>query len=197
MDAVMQAAHGIRTVETMRLVAPHLDAEREAARFTVGEVADTEGVVAIDGALQLLSGLPKDAWAVVTSASTELALARLRRAGLPLPNTLVTADGVRQGKPAPEPYLVGAERLGLAVERCVVVEDAPAGIEAARAAEMQVIGISTTHSPRELVGCAVIVERLSALRVAVEEGEEHHLTIRIQQEWGGDKSFVGTDVRRV
>jgi sugar-phosphatase len=170
MAAVMRVAHGLRTVETMRLVAPHLDAEKEAERFTAVEIADTEGVVAIEGALQMLKGLPKGVWTIVTSGSHDLARARLRRAGLPIPETLVSGDDVRRGKPAPEPYLMGAQRLGKAVERCAVIEDAPAGLEAARTAEMQVIGITTTHS-REELECAIVVDRLSALRILVGEGD--------------------------
>ena len=179
-DDVMQAAHGIRTVETMQLVAPHLDAEKEAERFVAHEIVDTEGVVPIEAASRLLDGLPNDVWAIVTSGSRELAQARLTWAGLPIPDTLVTGDDVRQGKPAPEPYLVGARRLGVAVERCVVVEDAPAGIEAARAAGMRVIGITTTHAREELLGCEVTVDRLSALRIAVGDGSAHRVAIQIE-----------------
>jgi len=177
--AVMQVAHGFRTVETIRLVAPRLDAEKEAERFTAIEVVDTEGVEAIEGALPLLNGLPQGAWAIVTSGSNELAKARLRRAGLPIPQTLVSGDDVRQGKPAPDPYLVGANRLGKAVERCVVIEDAPSGIEAARAAGMRVIGITTTHSQKDLE-CAVVVGRLSALRILVGGGEGNRLVIQVE-----------------
>jgi len=179
MAAVMQVAHGLRTVETMRLVAPHLDAEKEAKRFTAIEVVDTEGVEAIEGALPLLTGLPKGAWAIVTSGSNELARARLRQAGLPIPQILVSGDDVRQGKPAPEPYLVGAKRLGKAVERCVAIEDAPAGIEAARAAGIKVIGMTTTHSQEELE-CGIVVDRLSALRILVREGEGNRLVVQIE-----------------
>ena len=179
MAAVMQVAHGIRTIETIRLVAPHLDAEKEAERFTAAEVIDTEGVVAIEGALSLLERLPKGVWAIVTSGAKELARARLRRAGLPIPRILVSGDDVRQGNPAPEPYLVGAKRLGKAVEKCVVIEDAPAGIAAAHIAGMRVIGIATTHS-REELACEVIVDRLSALQVLVDEGEEGRLVIQIE-----------------
>jgi sugar-phosphatase len=182
MAAVMRVAHGIRTVETIRLVAPHLDAEREAECFTAAEVLDTEGVVVIEGALPLLRGLPEGVWAIVTSGSSDLARARLKRAGLPIPQTLVTGDDVRQGKPAPEPYLVGAERLGKAVERCVVIEDAPAGVEAAHAAGMQVIGITTTHS-REELECAVVVDRLSALRILPGEGDR--LVVQIDKKGTG------------
>jgi sugar-phosphatase len=174
--AVMELAHGVRTVETMRLVAPHLDAEREAEWFTALEVADTEGVVAIEGALKMLEGLPDGAWAIVTSGSRELAKARLRQAGLSVPEILVGGDDVRQGKPAPEPYVVGAKRLGKAVEGCVVVEDAPAGVAAARAAGMQVIGITTTHG-QEALGCDVVVDGLSALRIVIREGG--HLVVQI------------------
>lgn len=177
MAAVMRVAHGIRTVETIRLVAPYLDAEKEAERLAAVEVSDTEGVVAIEGALPLLEGLPKGVWAIVTSGSSDLAKARLRRAGLPIPQTLVSGDDVSQGKPAPEPYLVGADRLGKAAERCVVIEDAPAGIEAARAAGMRVIGITMTHSQEEL-DCALVVDRLSALRILVGDGDR--LVIQIE-----------------
>ena len=176
MAALMKVAHGLRTVETMRIVAPHLNAEKEAERFTDVEVADTEGVVAIDGALRVVQGLPKDAWAIVTSANHELAKARLKQAGLPMPQTLVSGDDVGQGKPAPEPYLVAAQRLGKAPQQCVVVEDAPAGIEAALAAGMHVIGIAATH-PREELDGTLIVTKLSDVHIFTDE--ENRLEIRI------------------
>ena len=179
LSTIMQAAHGVRTVETMRLVAPHLDVEKEAERFTIGEIADTDGVVVIDGALDLLAQLPEDAWAVVTSGSAELATARLRRAGLPVPSVLVTAGDVQRGKPAPDPYLLGAERLGIPVDRCVAIEDSPVGIQAARAAGMRVIGITTTHAREELFQSTVIVDRLSALTITEADGQGHCLTIRL------------------
>jgi sugar-phosphatase len=177
LSAIMRAAHGVRTVETMRLVAPYLDVEKEAERFTAGEIADTDGVVVIEGVPELLAALPKDAWAVVTSGSAELAAARLDRAGLPIPSALVTADDVQQGKPAPDPSLQGAARLGLPVESCVAVEDSPVGIQAARAAGMRVIGVATTHPREELFRSTVVVDRLSALSITAGDGAEHGLTI--------------------
>jgi len=178
-SAVLKVAHGLRTVETMRLVAPHLDVEVEAERYTAGELADTEGVVVVEGALYLLGALPSAAWAVVTSGSAELATARMRRVGLPIPATLVTADDVQRGKPAPDPYLLGAARLGMSVEQCVVVEDAPAGIDAACAAGMRVIGVAATHSREALHRSTVVVDRLSALGIVVNDGAGQGLTIRI------------------
>lgn len=177
--AVMRIAHGLRPVDIMRRMAPHLDIEREVERFTAAEIADTEGIVAMDGAAELLAALPQNAWTVVTSGCVELATARLGRAGLPVPATLVTADDVQQGKPAPDPYLLGALRLGVPVERCVAVEDAPAGIEAALAAGMRVIGVATTHRPEDLLRSTVVVERLSALRITTDGGRGSGLAIRM------------------
>ena len=179
LSEVMEVAHGLRTVETMRLVAPHLDIEAEAERHTAREIADTDGIVAIGGALRLVDGLPDDAWAVVTSGGAELAKARLRRAGLPVPTILVTADDVLHGKPAPDPYLLGAERLGVPVEQCVAVEDAPSGLQSARAAGMRAIGVASTHSREELHRATVIVDRLSALSLIENDGSGQRLLIQV------------------
>lgn len=167
LSEILRVAHGIRTIETMRHIAPHLDVESEAVQFTAHEVADTEGVVAIDGARRVLDAVPEGAWAIVTSGSSALASARLKHAGLPIPSVLVTADDVARGKPDPEPYLIGAQRLGVAVDRCVVIEDAPAGIESAHRAGMRVIGIQSTHTREALLekGTDVVVERLTQLHI--------------------------------
>jgi len=176
LDTVLHAAHGVRTIETMRSVvskqeeAPRLDVVAEADRFTAHEVADTDGVTAIAGAGEFLSTLPSDAWVIVTSASTALAQARLRRAGLPIPKMLISADDVERGKPDPEPYTTGARRCSRPPDRCVVIEDAPAGVAAGRAAGMRVIGVAATYSREALyeAGATVVADRLEALRT--EEG---------------------------
>jgi len=178
LTSVMRIAHGVRTIETMRALAPELDAEWEAAAFARGELADTEGIVALDGAQPLLHSLPADRWGIVTSASRALARARLRQAGLSLPSVMVCSDDVQRGKPAPEPYLEGARRLGRRPSRCIAVEDAPAGIESARAAGMQVVGIASTHSRRSLV-CPLVADRLSELRVEERPGREPRLWVSI------------------
>ncbi len=167
MKALMRVAHGLRTIETMRQIAPHLDIEQEAKRFEMIEIADTDGIVRIEGASKILQGLPRHVWGIVTSGSQELARARLHRAGLPIPETLISGDDVRQGKPVPEPYLLGAKRMGVAVEDCVVIEDSPAGIAAAKAAGMQAIAVASTHS-REALACDIVVERLTDLSIHVE-----------------------------
>jgi sugar-phosphatase len=175
--AIMQVAHGRPTLETMRLVAPQLSVEEEARRFAAGEVNDTEGILTIDGALALLNSLPADAWAIVTSCSRDLAAARLASRGLPVPKVMVTADDVVNGKPHPEPYLLGAKLLGLPAEQCVVIEDAPAGLAAATAAGMRSVGVAATHPIEELAGATAVAARLHDIQVGAGTGVR--LAIRI------------------
>lgn len=99
--------------------------------------------VSLPGAVELLPSLPVDRWTICTSANPKLGLARVQAAGLPVPKHLVTGGDVEHGKPAPDPYLLGASRLGFAPIDCVVFEDAQAGVEAAKAAGVHmVIGVS-------------------------------------------------------
>jgi len=164
---ILRLAHGIRNVDTMRLLAPQLDVEKEAAVFAAGEVADTAGVVAIEGASQIIEILEGARWAVVTSCSTALAHARLKAAQLPVPPLLITGNDVQHGKPHPQPYLLAADRLGVAAEGCVVVEDAPAGIQAGKKAGMRVTGIAVTYSREELLesGADVVIDQLRRFSV--------------------------------
>ena len=145
LEEIMRVAHGYRTVDTIRLVAPHLAAAEEAARFDAREAFDAEGVVGIEGAGHLLRALAAQRWAVVTSGTRDLAVTRMRHTDLPIPPVLVTADDVALGKPDPEAYLLAAARLNVMPETSVVVEDAPAGIRAAHLAGMRVVALATTH----------------------------------------------------
>ena len=162
---IMAVAHGRRTVETMRLVAPHLAVEEEAQRFAEIEAADAEGVVTISGAQSLLNSLPADAWAIVTSGTRAVATARLSSQGLPVPSIMVTAEDVVNGKPDPEPYLVAANRLGVPAMHCVVVEDSPAGIAAATAAGMLSLAVAFTHAHADLGAATAIAQRLEDITV--------------------------------
>jgi sugar-phosphatase len=164
-DEIMRFAHGRPTVETIRLVAPHLPAESEAARLDAGEALDTDGLVAIQGAARLVRSLPANAWAIATSGTRDTALTRLRHTGLPLPLVLITADDVKRGKPNPEVYLLAAAKQHVAAERCVVVEDAPAGISAAHAAGMRVVALTTTHSQAELEEADTRAARLTDIEI--------------------------------
>lgn len=163
--AVVHAAHGRRTIETMRALAPHLDSDGEARTMENEESRDMEGVTTIPGADPLLRSLPPGQWAIVTSGTRTMATARLRDTGHLLPPVLVTADDVVDGKPHPEPYLKGAAGLGIDPELCLVFEDAPAGIRAAHAAGMRVIALTTTFPREELREAEAIVTNFHQVRV--------------------------------
>lgn len=152
LQSLLQHSHGRRTIDTLKQVAPHLDVELEAEALETEEITVRDGIVAVGGAFQLLSRLKQHQWAVVTSASRRLATVRLEYAGLPVPLVLISADDVLHGKPNPEGYLKAAQRLGVSPSRCVVVEDAPAGILAGRNAGMTVLALTTTFAPEHLLG---------------------------------------------
>jgi sugar-phosphatase len=141
--------HGRPSREVIALVAPHLDVDAESAVVERMEI-DNPAATVLPGAAELLAGDGGLPVAIVTSCTGELAHARLRTAGLPVPKVLVTVDRVRAGKPDPEGYLMAAAALGVDATDCVVLEDAPAGIAAGRAAGATVIAITTTHAPQQL-----------------------------------------------
>jgi sugar-phosphatase len=164
-DAVMAIAHGVRTIEVIRRVAPHLDAESEAAAIENHEAQDQRGVTVMPGALDLVQSIPEGRWGVVTSGSRLLAQNRLRHCGLPVPKVLITSDDVIHGKPHPEPYLKGAEGLRYRAAECLVIEDAPAGIQSARASGMKVLGITSTYAADALRQADAVIGKLGQIRV--------------------------------
>jgi len=176
--AVIRAAQGRRTIETVRAVAPQLDPDVELAALASDESRETEGVREVPGARELLATLPAGRWAVVTSAVRAAAELRLRHVGLPVPAVLVAADEVSHGKPHPEGYLVAAAALGTPPADCLVVEDAPAGIEAAQSGGMAVIALATSHPAAALAAADALVPSLSCLRVTVRAGR---LVINLQR----------------
>lgn len=167
---VVAQAHGRRSIETIRAIAPELDAEKENIAVEQMEIDDKDGVTALPGAAALLSTLPADRFAIVTSATLPLALARLGYAGLPVPPRIITADDVVHGKPSPEPYLKGAALLGFAATDCLVFEDTPAGIAAGRAAGAQAIALHTTYPISVLQEANAIVASLAAVKADFNAG---------------------------
>jgi len=161
----------------MRAVAPHLDAEAEVRKLEKREAADHDGVSVMPGAVHLVRSIPDGRWGVVTSGSRHLATARLRLAGIPVPAVMVTADDVTNGKPHPEPYLKGAELLGFNAEECLVIEDAPAGIRAAHAGGMKVIGLTSTYPASALSEADLVVSSLDQIQIALDGAPK--LTIRV------------------
>ncbi len=144
--AFLPTIHGVQSVETIRrLNLPGVDPVAEAAAITAAEMEDVGDVTPIAGADAFLASLPPRRWAIVTSAPRELAKVRLAAAGIPLPPLLISAEDAVNGKPAPDCFLLAAERLGVAPKDCLVFEDAPAGIAAAEAAGCDVVVVTATH----------------------------------------------------
>jgi len=149
-EEVVKKAHGRPSITTIRELLPDADHAAEDREVERREIADVEGVIPLPGAMELLQALPLERWAIVTSCTRALAHVRIAAAGLPKPNHLVTATDVRHGKPHPEPYLKGAQILGIPADDCLVIEDAPAGIRAGKAAGARVLASRTTANDAEL-----------------------------------------------
>jgi sugar-phosphatase len=165
---VVAIAHGVRAIEVIRTVAPHLDAESEVKKLESREADDRDGVAVMPGAIDLVHAIPEDMWGVVTSGTRQLASARLNLAGIPLPKVMVSADDVVHGKPHPEPYLKGAELLGVSPAECLVIEDAPAGIRSAHAGGMKVIALTSTYPASALTEADIVVPKLDHIRISLD-----------------------------
>jgi sugar-phosphatase len=157
------AMHGVRSVEVVRALRPESDFVAEAAEIERVQAEDVAGLRAIPGAAEALLALREDRVAVVTSATRALATARLRAVGLTPPAVVVHAEDVSRGKPDPEGYLTAAARLGVDPAEALVVEDAPPGVEAGRAAGAAVVGVTSTHAAAELAAADVVIATLEEL----------------------------------
>ncbi len=171
-NRILAVSHGRRTLDTLREVAPHLDAVEEARILEEEEIHSKGGVKEVPGAGALLTRLPRERWAVVTSASRPLAEGRLQMAGLLIPDVLICATDVSRGKPDPEGYLQAAAALGFAPQDCLVLEDTPAGLEAGRTAGAQILGLTTTFPSCKLLG-AICIPDFRNLKVSYSAGSIH------------------------
>jgi sugar-phosphatase len=160
-DVFLSGAHGRRTSDR---VADFLPADRVAAataRLDALEAERTDGITALPGALALLTAMNGMPWAMVTSMDKEQLRVRTGVAGVPLPPVVITAEDVPRGKPDPSGYLLAASRLGVDPSACVVIEDAPAGIAAGRAAGATVLAVATSHDRSELTAAHAVVADLT------------------------------------
>ncbi len=169
------AAHGKRAIDTIRLLRPDLNDREELALIEQIEIDDIEDIQVLPGVAELLKRLPPKSWTVCTSATNRLARVRLEQAGLVVPPDFISADMVEHGKPHPEPYLRGAALLGFAPERCLVVEDAPAGCAAGKAAGCTVLGTLFSHTAEQLSEAHYRVESLEKFAWS---GDAGALTVR-------------------
>lgn len=146
-EVLLKTIHGVRASDSIRqLGLPGVDPIAEAKLLLKEEMEDFEGIVEIPGSIRFLNALPADRWGIVTSAPIELALRRMAAAGIPMPKMIVSGEEVSSGKPSPECYLLGASRLGVDPARCLVFEDAVAGILAGEGAGADVTVITETHA---------------------------------------------------
>jgi len=182
-DEVVRQAHGRPSIATIRELLPHADHVAENREVERGEIEDTEGVIPLPGALEILQALPQTRWTIATSCTRRLAEVRIRAAGLPLPQKMITSNDVQRGKPDPEPYINAAHILGFAPADCIVVEDAPAGIRAGKASGARVLALRTTAPDPELTesGATWIVNDLASLALDP-SGDREQLDLILQDQ---------------
>lgn len=179
-DEIVRLAHGRPSIESIRELVPNAELDAENRELERREIEDTDGVIPLPGTLELLQAIPPEQWAIVTSCTRRLAEVRIAAAGLPKPRYLVTSTDITNGKPHPEPYLKGAQLLGVSGAECVVIEDAPAGIRAGKAAGAHVVALRTTASDAELreAGADWIVKDCADLSVDPGKDGEEFLELR-------------------
>ena len=169
-ESTVQLAHGRPSLASIQELLPHADTAVHLVEndwMERAEIEDVADVVALPGAKALLTSLSPAQFAVVTSATRQLAEVRLRAAGLwDRVEHLVSFDDIRHGKPDPEPYLKGAAALDLPPQSCIVIEDAPSGTRAGKAAGARVLAVRTTTDDRALLaaGADWIANDCSSLR---------------------------------
>lgn len=163
----IEAAHGRRAIETVRLLRPDLDDLEELEWLEEMEIADNDGLEMLGGVRRILEILPEKYWTVVTSATDRLARSRMQHGGIPVPARIVSADMVENGKPHPEPYRMGAEILGASPADCLVIEDSASGAMAGHAAGCKVLATLFSHSPESLIDADWIVRSLEEVQMSV------------------------------
>ncbi len=171
----LQGFHGVPAAAIVAAVLPDGDQGDALARIVAIEESDTVGVVALPGATEALAVLGQSA-AIATSATRNLALARLEAAGVGIPEVVVSADDITRGKPDPEPYLLAAQRLGVDPAQCLVVEDAPSGLTSGRAAGCATLGVVSTHGAHDL-DADLVVPDLSHVEFVI---ESHGVRLRMR-----------------
>jgi sugar-phosphatase len=174
-----QIPHGVRAADIVKMLSSDVDVAEGLRLIEDMEIEDVHDIVTLPGARDLLESMPLERWAIVTSATDRLLVARLRAAGLPQPERLISANMVERGKPDPLPYLMGAERLGVAAKECLVFEDAPSGVKAGVAAGARVLGVLGT-TPAEVLrelGVSWLVPSLAAVKAVDGVGG---LSVRIE-----------------
>jgi sugar-phosphatase len=160
--------HGVPSAAVVRGVVPEDRYQAAVQRIAELELADVHDIVVLPGATEALASLVGAKNAIATSCTVPLAEARIAAAQLVPPTVIVTADDVVNGKPHPEPFLAAARLLDADPRRCLVVEDAPKGLEAAQAAGCFTLAVVTT-TPRKALDADAVVTDLSEVRFEVNQ----------------------------
>ena len=170
--ADFEIEHGTRAVDVMQKLVPGIDVSEGLKVIEDMELEDVADLEVLPGVKTLLESLPMERWAIVSSATYRLLIGRLKVAGLPVPERIVSGDRVVHGKPHPEPYLRGAKLIHATPGDCIVIEDAPSGARAGKAAGCRVLGVLGTHSAEELqaVGVDWVVESLERVKAEATPG---------------------------
>jgi sugar-phosphatase len=164
-ETVLASLH-LTAEELVRRFAPEVDPMSEARAVAARQASLDVRIAALDGARELVTRLPRGSWAVITSGRRELALRHLQLGELPTPDVLVTAEDTPRGKPDPAGYLLAADRLGIPAAQCLVIEDSPAGVRAARNAAMAVVAVTSSHAADDLAEADAVIASLTSIRPA-------------------------------
>ncbi|MCY4233762.1 MAG: HAD-IA family hydrolase [Bacteroidetes bacterium] len=175
---ILEVHHGRPVTETIQIVAPHLNPVEEAETYRDELLSSNhlKQVCPFDGVSSILYKLPIDRWAIATSAPRSSAIEMLKHSKLPMPKVFVSGDDIAIGKPAPYPYLRAAWGLNHQIDRCVVIEDAPAGIQSGRSAGAHVIAVQTTNSAHSLNEADTLINQITDLHI---EDHESHLRLLV------------------
>jgi len=166
--------NGSRAVDIIHTLKPKLNPEEEKAKIDAFELAHPESISVIPGALKILSLLPRNKWGIVTSGSQVVVRHKLKHAQIESPDVLITSEQINEGKPHPQGYLKAASLLNTDPADCLVFEDSPQGIKAARSAGMNVIALSTTFPAESLAEAHVCIDNYEILDISVSAS---HITI--------------------
>ena len=176
---IKEILHGRTAIESLKILAPHLATEETALELENMVLDEIDNVKPIPGALEFITKLPANSWTVATSASEELAVASLRHVGIPIPQKMITADKVSNGKPHPEPFLKAAMLLNTACDKCIVFEDSLSGVESGSRSGATVIGLTTTHTKNELKLADYIIKNFNNITPDIKEDKSgRKITIR-------------------
>jgi len=168
---LVERFNGTRAIDIVKTLKPELDPEQELAKLNNLELSQAKNISLIPGALEIIKLIPKNKWGIVTSGTQEVAHHKLNYAKIDLPNVLITAEKITQGKPHPQGYLKAASMLNIDPKQCLVFEDAPQGLKAARTAGMKVIALSTTFPASALSEADACIDNYNCINISLDNSQ--------------------------